>query len=300
MDVYVVKNIVDRAIELGYIIPGYRIEDYVYKAVEEYGFLSIMIIGPVGSGKSNLALQLAYYAYRDWNVALSRLVMSRREFLELLNKGKRIPLIIGDDIGAWLPRTLYFTDRKAWEYMRKIWEMVRTNVNVFIATAPTREDVVSFIADKSDMLIIMHKRLGYVGRCEVQRRVFLQDYERDKEFRRLVLIEELEFPLKPGIKARDADRFPGIPEHIWEKYWKRRVSKANTASKEALEYELKGSGEEVVVKKMEPRIDVSKSTYRFTIYRIERVNGTVVRKPIAKVILPRNRKYRVKIVSSQR
>ena len=237
MDVYVVKNIVDRAIELGYIIPGYSIEDYIYNAVEEYGFLSILIIGPVGSGKSNLALQLAYAGYKDWDVVLERLVFKREEFLELLSKYKRIPLVIWDDIGAYLPSTLYFTDRKAWEQMRKIWETIRTKLNVFIATAPKRGDVVSFIGDKSDMLIIMHHRKGFVGSCEVQRRVVLQDYSRDKEFTRLILVENLEFPLKPSIKAKDSHRFPGIPQDVWEKYWNKRVMLSEEAVKEALEYE---------------------------------------------------------------
>ena len=144
----------------------------------------------------------------------------------------------------------------------------------------------------------MHKRRGFIGKCEVQRRVVLQNYEYDKEFTRLVLVEELEFPLKPGLKARDSDRFPGIPERYWKMYWEKRVELANKTCRKALEYEREDR-EEVVVEKLVKNLDVSASTYKLTVYRIEKANGETVRVPLVKVDLPKTRKYKFKVKASQ-
>ncbi|MEM1753712.1 MAG: hypothetical protein QXW21_05495 [Candidatus Methanomethylicaceae archaeon] len=137
---------------LGYIIEGWHIEDYIDYAIGNMGFESIVIWGPMGTLKSNFAMQLAYHVYNDWDLVLERIILTPEELIKLYSevaeqKNKRIPLIILDDITTIFPKQLWFINKQLFSKLQQLTSVVRTQISCIIVTTPLPERVISPLAE---------------------------------------------------------------------------------------------------------------------------------------------------------
>jgi len=224
------------AIELGYIVEGWYIEDYCRDAIENHGWESLCIWGPKGSLKSNLMLQLGYLIYKDWDLVLNHVVFRPRDFIRITEGEGRIPCIMWDDIGVHLPRTLYFTDRKLWSRLKSNWDAFRPKLSVFLCTTPRKEKVASFIIDDLSGEVLLGKRVGEVliNKYDFQRWLWQFDFIKPTKSRfSMVQVEKEPLPGTPklsyGLKDKLERVLPGIPTDVFQRYYAERIELANEA-----------------------------------------------------------------------
>ena len=227
-----------RSYQLGYVEPEWLIEDYLRYAIDNYGWECIIIWGPKGGGKSNLMLQLGYMIYKNWNTVLEHIIFKPDDFIRIVDesaKAERIPFLGWDDIGVYLPSSLYSTDRDLWTAFKENWDAFRTKLNVFVCTTPIKDHVASFILHDVTGEIAVARRQGEVSRYSFQRWVWDTNLKNPlKNKFELVNVEGGDtpcyFPLTPEMSIKLGDkRFPGVPENVFKKYWEKRMELAEEA-----------------------------------------------------------------------
>jgi len=226
------RSKLDLAVELGYIVPEWSLEDYIRDAIRNYGWESIVIWGPKGSGKSNLMLQIGYMVYQDWDLVLQHVIFEPSDFIRITKEGGRIPWLGWDDIGVHLPRTLYFTDRKLWSAFKRNWDAFRTNLSVFTFTIPVKTNVASFLLDDATGEIFIGKRVGgsMIQVYEFQRWMWTIDYgAHDKANFQMIQVEKAPLPYTPEQSRALNSKLPGVPKEVFKKYWEKRVELAEKA-----------------------------------------------------------------------
>lgn len=144
--------IVEFGKEKGYIIEGWHIEDYIDYAVrQEKGFESIVIWGPMGTLKSNFAMQLAYHVYNDWDLVLNSVLLSTEDaysfFKEIIEKGTRHPLVILDDITSIFPKQLWFINKQLFIRLQQLTSVIRFQFGCIIVTTPIPERVIAPLSE---------------------------------------------------------------------------------------------------------------------------------------------------------
>ena len=112
--------------QFGIIIPGWIFVDYCVHAVKNHGYETGGIHGTQGSGKSNCLIQYGFdilskselEGYDDdsiWEATLDYIVFKPSDFvrtLEEVPRGKRLPIILWDDIGVHYTSSTFKTDIK--------------------------------------------------------------------------------------------------------------------------------------------------------------------------------------------
>lgn len=225
--------------KLGYYVDGWNLADYIRDAIEKYGWEEIVIWGPKGSGKSNTELQIGYLVYKNWDIVLDMTIYKPELYTKKTEKRKRIPCLKWDDITVHLPRSLYFTNRKLYQEVKKNWTAQRVTINVFVCTTPHKEELPDFILRDMSLEIILGKQIDGYSLYMVQRHVYLPDFKRPlKELRRMVLVEEDFVPFTPE-KAKDpqflqlrklgSTEWPGVPKEVFKQYWDMRIEMAMEA-----------------------------------------------------------------------
>jgi hypothetical protein len=238
--------------ELGYIVPNWHIEDYLRDSIDHMGWESIAFNGPKGGAKSNLLLQLMYIIFKNWEDVKRLLMFSPINFLEITSEpNTTLPLITGDDISVWLPRSLYFTDRTLWSAFKQNWDSFRTIVYAFLCSAPLKEHIASFITDDLTGEVFIGRRVkgAMAMQYDFQRFVWSVDFESPtKTAFAKVRVEKSWFPLRPEDKVLlpqlikksnptwtdeqielEIKRFPGVPDDVWNWYQKNRYELADSA-----------------------------------------------------------------------
>ncbi len=243
-----------RAMMHGYVVKYWLLEDYLRDAIDNQGWESLVFWGVKGSGKSNFLLQLLYAIYKDWDTALKYLIMSPMELIVILDNldvKERIPLLVWDDMVAHLPSTLYFTDRKLYESIKKNWQTNRTRFNVFICTTPLKSQLCNFVLDDITGELFFDKRVGsdLKGKFDFQRHCWSIDWKHPKKERfEMVRVEYTDFPYTPEMaepirqleiaRAEQEERKPrkypleGVPFDVFTKYWDRRLVLAKASEEE--------------------------------------------------------------------
>lgn len=250
------QNKLVRAVQHGYIVQGWFLEDYIRDAIDNQGWESLLFWAPKGSFKSNLELQILYKMYGNWDKALKYNIASPLKYIEVMSEigpRQRLPLLIWDDITRHLPSTLYFSNRPLYEAIKKYWPVTRSKFNTFMCSAPLKNDVLDFIlSDMSGELFFDRRVAGSLtGRFDFQRHCWSIDFENPKKaLFEMVRVEYSEFPMIPEIadevyqkeldKAKAENRkprekLPGVPKDIFKLYWEERMDLANTANEELMD-----------------------------------------------------------------
>ncbi len=72
----------------------------IKRMVKENGFMSVMIVGRQGVGKTTYAMRTLYHYYKDWDKVLESMTFDP---IELLRKRENYDVILIDDAGRLTP-----------------------------------------------------------------------------------------------------------------------------------------------------------------------------------------------------
>jgi hypothetical protein len=231
--------VVRLAMDLGYVIKEWGFVDYLRAAifgnpsdsVKRVGFENVVVWGKQGTGKSNLALQLAYAIYQDWDVALKRLILTPQEVVQLYREtrreGKRIPLVVLDDITTIFPKQLWFVNRELFTLLQQFIATVRERFSVIISTTPLIQNLVSSLADNITFEVAVFPAGSYL----VERYAWLPEPEKPISSLHKIVVEYALFNLGD------------VPSDVWDEYEERRWQITDT-----------------IVEKIESKLDSSNRT----------------------------------------
>ena len=214
----------------------------IQKAYTTEGFLSALVFGPQGIGKTSYTLHVAHEVYGDWDLALDHLFFNPLDAIDLLEKAldesKRIPLIIMDDAGLWLGKSQWWESGKV--EFAEFFDIIRTICSAVIFTTPS-DNLMSRLSKEIMLRVKIHcidsnlyKQFKKQG---------LEDVD-PKTWRVAKIYRFSLSPLfQPIVKKHAFDVFPLFyPDDVKKKYDKKRVeaikhklSKVKVSLKEVLE-----------------------------------------------------------------
>ena len=118
------------------------------------GFISALIFGSQGIGKTSYALHVAKEVYGDWSSALDCLFFDPSLAIDhldkALNRGERIPLIIMDDAGLWLGKSQWWKREKI--EFAEFFDIIRTVCSAVIFTTPA-DNLISRLSHEINLRI---------------------------------------------------------------------------------------------------------------------------------------------------
>lgn len=194
----------------------------IVKAYENNGFVSAVVFGKQGEGKTSYAFKVArdvfYYVYdlksKDdaWeyvkNAYFFELPDALNKIGEAIAQRQRLPLIVFDDASIWLSKYIWYKD-----YMKsfyKLFALIRTRVAGVVFTTPSPDDIAKFLREKGWYQI----RVTMVNRRKREARAML--YER-----KFVRNEKGEITTK--VEAKAIDFFiASMPNAFYREYLERR------------------------------------------------------------------------------
>jgi len=113
----------------------------IKRAYERNGYVSAIVFGEMGIGKTSYALHVAAQVYGSWDKALDCLFFKPQDAIRVMRKaldsGKRIPVLIMDDAGFWLGKLTWWERQKV--MFMDFYNLIRTVCAGIIFTSPTDE-----------------------------------------------------------------------------------------------------------------------------------------------------------------
>lgn len=215
----VVKNMTRFMVEAkkrGFYQPGWTIEDYLRSAPTKYRWECFPIWGIKGSYKSNRLMKWLYTIYGDWELVHKYMIMQPLEFTNLIKEEGRIPMIGWDDIGGWFDSQMYFENRGLYTQINRCWKLMRTKLNIFVATIPRKDELPGFILRDINAEVFCSPAMTYDYDRWTWRKSFKDPEKVVKKPINISLFEP--FDIKE------------VPTREFMKYWKRRVELADTAT----------------------------------------------------------------------
>jgi len=139
---------------------------FIKEAYEENGFVSAVVFGRQGIGKTTYALIVAYQIYQDWDTVFDHLFFKPDEVVDyLINNKSRAKLIILDDAGTWLNTMSWWTMDKI--VFSELFDVLRTRTAGIIFTTPNVNNLISRIRDQ----IMYRIRIEKVGKDDWRRAI---------------------------------------------------------------------------------------------------------------------------------
>jgi len=127
--------------------------DKIKRMVKENGFMSVMIVGRQGVGKTTYAMRTLYrYFNGDWDKVLESITFDP---IELLRKRKHYDVILIDDAGVHLSKY----DWRNKSDFAKFFNVIRDVTNFVIFTTPDEGDILKNVRDKLTYLAVIHGHL---------------------------------------------------------------------------------------------------------------------------------------------
>lgn len=193
----------------------------IEKAYESNGFISALIFGSQGIGKTSYALHVAKDVYGSWQKALNYLFFDPKEAIakmhEALEHGEKIKLIIMDDAGLWLGRSQWWKREKV--EFAEFFDIIRSVASAVIFTTPA-DNLLSRLSHEIKLRI----KISYID-SELYSQLKRAGYNIDIENYRVAKIYRFSLsPLfQPIIKKQAYDIFPlHYPNDIYRAYERKR------------------------------------------------------------------------------
>jgi hypothetical protein len=205
------------AIKFGIIVQGNTLEEYIREAVAKSGYETVCIWGVQGSGKSNRAMQIAYWIYKDWGRVLENIIFKPSELVERLEAvpdNERIPCLIWDDVGVHYPSSKFKTDIKEYEAVDEMWAAIRTKVSVIILTIPLINRLAKNLKDNITFEVFLGR-----NQYEIIKRVYHLPGT-DQIYSNFFKVN-VEWPGEFNLFF--------VPLGIWKRYWSMRLKLTNEA-----------------------------------------------------------------------
>ena len=194
----------------------------IVKAYQNVGFVSAVIFGKQGSGKTTYAFKVARDVFwklknlpsKDdaWEYVKTSYYFELPEALErisdAIDNDYRIPLIIFDDAGIWLSKYVWYED-----YMKvfyKIYALIRTRVSAIIFTTPSPEDLAFYLREKGwyQIRVTMVNRKSMTARATL----YAKDFGRNSKGE---IVTE--------VKKKALDFFKvQLPDALYKEYMEKR------------------------------------------------------------------------------
>lgn len=147
---------VQRAIDQGYIVPGWSLADYIHASVKgnpndvfakhgivKLGYENVNIWGMQGATKSNVMWQLLNILYQDWQTSFDRMVVTLPDLMENYNLvrgvNRRLPGVGIDDFTSLVPKQLWFVDKDLHILLQQFLAVLRTKIGTIATTTPNIE-----------------------------------------------------------------------------------------------------------------------------------------------------------------
>jgi len=224
----------------GYIKSGWGLVDYLRAAIGQQGFECVVVWGKPGTGKSNLARQLLYRLYGDWDKVLRYTITGIDEMLSVVDEWRTSPTtpkaIILDDISRVLSRQLWQENWRLYVAFSKALQVIRSLFNVIIVTVPDIKFVPEPILNMQTFEVHVTPNKRYFA----YRMSKLPDaYKPRGGYTHKYLVEVREFRLEDE------------PQYVYERYSEKRKKMAFDAMKEvqeAMARQVMGSEREGSVK----------------------------------------------------
>ncbi len=193
------------------------LSNLIERAYKREGFISALIFGPQGMGKTSYALHVAKEVYGSWHEALDHLFFNPNEAIDklfsALEEEKRLKLIIMDDAGLWLGKGRWWQEDKL--EFAEFFDIIRTVCSAVIFTTPA-DNLLSRISKE----IMLRIKVCYIDSklyCQLRK----QGYNIDVENWRVAKIYRFSLsPLfQPIIKKKAYDVYPlYYPDEIKQLY----------------------------------------------------------------------------------
>ena len=197
------------------------LSNLIREAHRREGFISVLVFGSQGIGKTSYALHVAHEIYGDWNKALSHLFFNPKDMISLfknyLRNGERIPLVISDDAGLWLSKSRWWLREKV-EFC-EFFDIIRTVCSSIIFTTPS-DNLLSRLSHEINLRV----KISYID-GEIYEMLKREGISVNPQTYRIAKIYQFSLsPLfQPIIKKRGYDIYPLFyPDEIKEKYDKIR------------------------------------------------------------------------------
>ncbi|MUN29974.1 hypothetical protein GC250_11145 [Sulfolobus metallicus DSM 6482 = JCM 9184] len=159
----------------------------IVEAYKNMGFVSAVIFGPQGTGKTTYAFKVA----RDVEFAIRGLqtkdeawkyvkfffeLPDALEYLEeITERNERIPYIIFDDASIWLSKYYWYKD-----YMKMFYSyyaLIRSRVSAVIFTTPAPDDLAYFLREKGwyQIKIVWNNKKRKIAMAQLYEKEFARD-----------------------------------------------------------------------------------------------------------------------------
>jgi|GEM_PF-2191298 len=198
--------------------------DKIKRMVKENGFMSVMIVGRQGVGKTTYAMRTLYHYYKDWDKVLESMTFDP---IELLRKRKHYDVILIDDAGVHLSKY----DWRDKSDFAKFFNLIRDVTNFVIFTTPNEGDILKNVRDKLSYLAVIHGHVRPRGKRKGNHIVYVGDeYWADGGYatiykRKLVINSTTNY--KPDYRYVDVMHFDmfryEIPDDVRKRYAEMRA-----------------------------------------------------------------------------
>jgi len=198
--------------------------DKIKRMVKENGFISVMIVGRQGVGKTTYAMRTLYHYYKDWDKVLESMTFDP---IELLRKRKHYDVILIDDAGVHLSKY----DWRDKSDFAKFFNLIRDVTNFVIFTTPNEGDILKNVRDKLSYLAVIHGHVRPRGKRKGNHIVYVGDeYWADGGYatiykRKLVINSTTNY--KPDYRYVDVMHFDmfryEIPDDVRKRYAEMRA-----------------------------------------------------------------------------
>jgi len=194
----------------------------IERAYENEGFVSALIFGSQGIGKTSYALHVAKQIYDSWYKALDHLFFNPKEAIKVLHKalkqGERLKAIILDDAGLWLGKSQWW-HREKLEFA-EFFDIIRTVCSSVIFTTPA-DNILNRLSHEIQLRI----KVSPID-SELYNQLKKAGHNIDVNSWRVAKIYQFSLsPLfQPIIKKHAYDIYPlHYPRHIKDLYDKKRL-----------------------------------------------------------------------------
>ncbi|ARM76443.1 hypothetical protein B6F84_10705 [Acidianus manzaensis] len=195
----------------------------IVEAYKSMGFVSAVIFGPQGTGKTTYAFKVA----RDVEFALHNLETKDEAWQyvkyffelpdaltfieEITERDERIPYIIFDDASIWLSKYYWYKD-----YMKAFYSyyaLIRSRVSAVIFTTPAPDDLAYFLREKGwyQIKIVWNNKKKKIAIAQLYEKGFARNTKGD-------------FTTKSTYKALDYFKVE-LPNNFYNEYLKKRKEK---------------------------------------------------------------------------
>lgn len=195
----------------------------IVDAYRNMGFVSAVIFGPQGTGKTTYAFKVA----RDVEYEIRGLrtkdeawqyikyffeLPEALDFIQqLTEKDQRIPYIIFDDASIWLSKYYWYKD-----YMKAFYSyyaLIRTRVSAVIFTTPAPDDIAYFLREKGwyQIKVVWNNRKKKIAKALLYSKEFIRNTRGD-------------FTTKSTHTAIDFYKVE-LPDDFYNQYLKKRKEK---------------------------------------------------------------------------